>query len=119
MDFLGLQPPELDVPLVELETLDGEIVDLHNGCDLRRVVLDARGLTFEFTRIDFGCVTVLFRDIRILRVEQPPDWAPEESDLFEDLLIRVEGPWPRVVVKAGGLEYEFDCGAVCLALEGD
>jgi hypothetical protein len=114
--FVGLKPPEMDVPLIELETTAGEVLDLYNENSLRAVVFDADGLAFEFIS-DKARLTVLrFRAIRKLRVAQPPDWAPEESSQIEHLLIRRMGPWPRVVFKAGGLDYEFDCGEICLAV---
>lgn len=116
MDFVGLKPPDMDVPLIELEMSDGQVVDLYNENSLRAVVLDERGLTFEFVSDQSRRVDVRFSAIRNLRVEQPPDWAPEESAQIEHLLIRKAGPWPRVVFKAGGLDYEFDCCELCLAL---
>jgi hypothetical protein len=116
MDFVGLKPPEMDVPLIELETSDGEVVDLYNENSLRAVVLDKDGLTFEFISDKSRRIVVRFRAIRNLRVEQPSDWAPEESAQIEHLLIRKDGPWPRVAFKAGGLDYEFDCCELCLAL---
>ena len=118
MDYVGVKPPQLNVPLIELETNDGKIVDLYNDASLRVVVLDERGLAFEFTSNRSSTIVVRFCAIRNLRVEQPPDWAPQESTQIEHLLIREEGPWPRVVFKAGGLDYEFDCGALCLTSEG-
>jgi hypothetical protein len=119
VDFVGVKPPKPNVPLIELETSDGKIVDLYNESTLRTVVLDERGLAFEFTSEEPSSIVVRFCSIRNLRVEQPPDWAPEESTQIEHLLVREEGPWPRVVFKAGGLEYEFDCSTLCLALERD
>jgi hypothetical protein len=117
VDYVGVRPPELNVPLIELETDNGEIVDLYNESSLRRVVLDERGLAFEFISEKSSRIVVQFCAVRNLRVGQPPDWAPQESAQIEHLLIREEGPWPRVVFKAGGLDYEFDCGALWLTLE--
>lgn len=119
MDYVGVKPPERNVPLIELEASDGEIVDLYNESTLRSVVLDERGLAFKFTTGKSGDVVVRFSAIRNLRVEQPSDWAPEESEQIEHLLIRDEGPWPRVAFKAGGLDYEFDCAALSLSMETD
>ena len=116
--FVGLKPPEMDVPLIELETDAGQILDLYNEHSLRAVVLDERGLTFEFVSGQSRRVDLRFSAIRNLRVEQPADWAPEEATQIEHLLIRNEGPWPRVVFKAGGVEYEFDCSELCLLVEG-
>lgn len=104
----------MDVPLIELETTAGEVLDLYNQNSLRATVLDADGLAFEFVSSDSRVTVVRFRAIRNLRVEQPSDWAPEESSQIEHLLIRKIGPWPRVVFKAGGLDYEFDCTEICL-----
>jgi hypothetical protein len=119
VDYVGMKPPEPNVPLIELVTSDGAIVDLYNESTLRAVVIDERGLAFEFISDKSSRIVVRFGGIRNLRVEQPPDWAPQESGQIEHLLIREEGPWPRVVFKAGGLDYEFDCGAICLTLEDD
>jgi hypothetical protein len=106
----------MDVPLIELETTDGEVVDLYNENSLRATVLDADGLAFEFTSDESRVTVVRFRAIRNLRVEQPSDWASEESSQIEYLLIRRIGPWPRIVFKAGGLDYEFDCEEISLAV---
>ena len=104
----------MDVPLIELETADGEVVDLYNENSLRAAVIDVDGLAFEFGSDKSSVIVVRFRAPRNLRVEQPSDWAPEEASQIEHLLIRRIGPWPRVVFKAGGLDYEFDCGEICL-----
>jgi hypothetical protein len=117
IDFVDLKPPELDVPLIELESTDGEIIDLYNEHSLRAVVLDERGLTFEFVSKHSRRVDVRFSAVRNLRVEQPADWVQEEATQIEHLLIRMEGPWPQVLFKAGGLEYEFDCSTLRLALD--
>jgi hypothetical protein len=116
MRFVGLKPPEMDVPLIELETTVGEVVDLYNDNSLRAVILDMEGLAFDFISDESREIVVRFRDIRNLKVEQPSDWAPEESSQIEHLLIRNVGPWPRVVFKAGGFDYEFDCGEICLVV---
>jgi hypothetical protein len=114
MDYVGVKPPELNVPLIELETDDGEVVDLYNESSLRAVVLDEQGLTFKFLWRESRELVVGFSAIRNLRVEQPSDWAPGESAQIEHLLIRPDGPWPQVAFKAGGLDFEFDCGQLCL-----
>jgi hypothetical protein len=116
MDYVGVKPPELNVPLIELETSGGVVVDLYNESSLRAVVLDERGLTFKFLWRKSRELVVGFSAIRNLRVEQPSDWAPEESAQIEHLLIRPEGPWPEVVFKAGGLDFEFDCGQLSVGL---
>ncbi len=115
MNFVGLKPLELNVPLIELETSAGEVVDLYNENWLRSAIINADGLTFEFTSSqgDGRGTLVRFAGLRNLRVEQPPDWVPEESSQIDHLLI--PGPWPRVVFKAGGLEYEFDCAELSLS----
>jgi hypothetical protein len=119
MDYVGVKPPELNVPLIELETNGGVVVDLYNESSLRAVVLDERGLTFKFLWRKSRELVVGFSAIRNLRVEQPSDWAPEESAQIEHLLIRPEGPWPGVVFKAGGLDFEFDCGQLCVGWGND
>ena len=125
MRFVGLKPLEMDKPLIEFETTAGEVLDLYNEHDLRSAVLDADGLAFEFVSTvsesfvpSHSHVVVLrFRGIRNLRVEQPSDWAPQEADQIEDLLIRrTIGPWPQLVFNAGGLDYEFDCEEICLSV---
>ncbi len=122
MNFVGLKPLETDVPLIELRSNSGDVFDLYNNSDLRAVVLAGNELAFEFILSgppeipESRAIVVRFRAMRNLRVEQPPDWAPQESAQIEYLLIRRIGPWPRVVFKAGGLDYEFDCGEICLDL---
>jgi hypothetical protein len=93
---------------------EGGSVDLYNECRLLAVVLKGSQIAFDFSTGTGGSVQVLFREIRGLRVEQPRDWAPGESDQIEHLLIRREGPWPRVVFNAGGLKYEFDAAELLL-----
>jgi hypothetical protein len=112
--FTGAKPPDLDVPLIELEATGGGVVDLYNECRLTTVVLEGSQLGFDFLTLTGSSVRVLFREISRLRVEQPPDWDPREADQIEHLLIRREGAWPRVVFKAGGLSYEFDATELVL-----
>jgi hypothetical protein len=112
--YLGVKPPPLEVPLIELETEDGAIVDLYNDCSLSAVVFDRAGLTFLFARFDAGGVRVAFEGVRELRVEQPHDWVPEEATQIDHLLIRRKGPWPQVLFKAGGLSDEFQAARLCL-----
>jgi hypothetical protein len=118
--FVGLKTPAMDVPLIELEPRSGKLVDLYNDCDLHAVTFSASGLAFDFlpnkSRMahESRSIAVLFRNIQNLRVEQPRDWAPEESSQIDHLLIRQPGPWPQVVFKAGGLEFEFDCAEMVL-----
>lgn len=114
MRYAGTRPPELDVPLIELETPDGRIVDLYNECSLRAVVFDRMGLAFEFAEFTGSTIRLLFSEVRGLRVEQPEDWMPQEADQIDHLLIRREGPFPQVVFKAGGLVYEFDADELSL-----
>lgn len=108
MKYDGLKPPERNVPLIEVEALNGEVIDFYNESRLKAVVLNEDGVTFRFGWRE-SKVVLVFSQIRNLRVEQPADWAPEEIAQIEHLLIRDDGPWPRVVFKAGGLDFEFDC----------
>lgn len=112
--FNGLKPPDLDVPVIELEATEGGVVDLYNECRLISVVFKGSQLCFDFLTRTSSSVRVLFRGVRGLRVEQPSDWAEGEADQIEHLLIRGEGPWPRVDFKAGGLSYEFDAAELAL-----
>lgn len=120
MLFVGLKPPLMDVPLIELEPLSGKPVDLYNDCDLRAVVINGEGIAFEFLPNESRLVqesrstVIRFRSVQNLHVEQPPDWVVNESSQIDHLLLRRPGPWPRVVFKAGGLEYEFDCAEIVL-----
>lgn len=116
VNFVGLKMPPLNEPLIEVETIAGEVLDLYNESHLRRTVVDGEGLGFEFVGTGARAIVLRFRAVHNLRVEQPSDWAPEESTQIEHLLIRPVGPWPRVVFKAGGLTFEFDCGELCLQL---
>ncbi len=117
--FSGMKDLQRDVPLIELETSDGRVVDLYNDFWLRSGVIRGDELAFEFVAAD-PTMTVLVRfiGVRGLHVLQPHDWAEGEAEQIEDLLIRRSGPWPGVVFKAGGLHYEFDCTQLLLAVEG-
>jgi hypothetical protein len=112
--FTGLKQPDLDVPIIELTAPEGGSVDLYNECRLLAVMLKGSQLAFDFSTRTGGSVQVLFREIRGLRVEQPPDWHPGDSAQIEHLLIRREGAWPRVVFNAGGFTYEFDASELVL-----
>lgn len=113
MRFEGVRAPALDAPLIELETPEGELVDLYNECLLESVALRGDVLVFAFVSVAEGTPIVLrFERVRDLRVLQPQDWVPQEASQIDHLLIRSEGPWRGVVFKAGGLEYEFDCAAL-------
>jgi hypothetical protein len=61
IDFHGVKPPELDVPLIDFETDDGAVVDLYNDYRLRGATFEAGGLTFEFTTADKADVRPLPR----------------------------------------------------------
>jgi hypothetical protein len=115
IDYHGVKPPDLDTPLIELETDDDGVVDLYNDCRLRAATFDAEGLTFDFAAADGATIRLQFRGLERLRVEQPPDWVPQEAGQIDHLLIRREGPWPCFEFKAGGLRYEFDAAVVALA----
>jgi hypothetical protein len=116
IQFRGMQVPGFNLPLIELETVDGEVIDLYNDCHLVSVGWSADALAFVFTAVADGrSVSVTFEGVRHLSVVQPDDWVAQESTQIDHLLIRPDGPWRRVVFKAGGLEYEFDCAAIELA----
>jgi hypothetical protein len=94
--FTGMKPPETDVPLIELQTTDGRVVDLYNEHWLHSGIVRGDELTFEFVAADPTVTAVLrFLKVRNLRVVQPEDWAQGEAEQIE--------------FKAGGLDYEFDC----------
>ena len=48
MTFHGVKSPALDIPLIELETPQGDLVDLYNDYHLQSVVLRGDQLTFGF-----------------------------------------------------------------------
>jgi hypothetical protein len=122
VEFIGLKPPPTNVPTIELQPVSGKFVDLYNDCDLLRVVFDADGLAFEFspneTRLadESRSVVVRFRNVRNLSVEQPTDWASQESTQIDHLMIRPPGDWRQGVFKAGGMEFEFDCASMALSM---
>lgn len=119
MKFFGLREPQLDVPVIEVETDDGVVVDLYNENDLRTVVLRGDDLAFEFKATNGQAVTVLeFRGIRGLSTVQPQDWHPGEANQFEHLLVRRTGHSPRIMFKAGGFEYEFSSEELCVTMSG-
>lgn len=106
----------MDVPLIELETPDGQVLDLYNDHSLSSLTVRADELTFEFASSDRGVIFVRFSGVRNLRVDQPADWDPGEAPDIDHLLVRSSGPWPRIVFKAGGLEHEFDCDELRLVV---
>lgn len=114
VDYLGLQPPPLDEGVIELETLDGRIVDLYNESWLRSVVLGPAGLAFNFITADGGKIEVRFDAVRGLTVDQPADWVVQEFRQIERLLIRSPGPWPEIEFNANGMKYEFDAASLTL-----
>ncbi len=116
MRFQGLKAPPLDVPVIELESPGGQLIDLYNEYDLDSVALSGDLLVFLFVSVaDGASVAVQFQGVRDLRVIQPEGWIPEEARQIDHLLVRTDGPWPGVVFKAGGLHYEFDCTVMVLA----
>ena len=109
MKFIGLKEPRMDAPNIEIETLEGLVIDLYNENDLRTVVRRSDELAFEFESVDGSTTAIMkFVGVRDLVVVQPEDWHPGEGNQIEDYLIRRKGPWKHVVFKAGGLEYEFN-----------
>lgn len=110
-----MKPPQRDTPLIEVETIDGRVVDLYNEYRLRSTVMRGDELIFEFAAEDSAVTSLLrFFKVRELSVLQPEDWALEEADQIEHLLVRRTGPWRLIVFRAGGLEYEFDCAELRL-----
>lgn len=113
--FEGLRAPALDESLIDFESSDGKLVDLYNEHDLESVELSGDALTFRFVSVaDAAPTHVRFQGVRNLRVEQSDDWVPEEAGQIDHLLIRSDGPWPGVVFRAGGYDYEFDCTVMVL-----
>lgn len=120
MKFVGMREPRLDSPFIEVEATDGRIVDLYNESNLRSVTRRGDELAFAFEAADgYGLLDAVLRfvEVRDLRVDQPEDWDPMESDQIENLMIRKEGPWRRVVFKAGGLEHEFNAAELRVEIE--
>lgn len=120
MWFKGMRQPEMDDPFIEIETPEGQIVDLYNESDLQSVTRSGDELVFEFRAAEgFGALNAVLRflGVRDLRVVQPEDWHPMEANQIVDLMIRRAGPWRRVIFKAGGLEYEFNAAELRVAVE--
>lgn len=114
-----MRAPELDVPVVEIESLDGEIVDLYNEFDLVSATLSGDVLSFHFVEvIKKTPICVEFQGVRMLSVIQGNDWVTEEGLQIEHLLVRSSGPYQRFMFKAGGFEYEFNCSAMRLVQHG-
>ena len=66
MTFHGVKSPALDIPLIELETPQGDLVDLYNDYHLQSVVLRGDQLTFGFASVTAGTPTdVRFSGVRI------------------------------------------------------
>ncbi len=115
MTFHGVKSPALDIPLIELETPQGDRVDLYNDYQLQSVVLLGDEMTFGFLSVAAGTPTgVRFSGVRDLHIVQPKDWAPPEADQIDHLHIRPSGQWRQITFKAGGLEYDFDCSTMAL-----
>jgi len=114
-----MRDPQTNVPLIEIETTDGRLVDLYNENYLRCVVRRGDDLTFEFDSWPDRTVrtSLQFRGARDLRTSQPDDWHPGEAEQIEHLLVRGKGPWRRIVFKAGGLEYEFNSAELRFVVE--
>jgi hypothetical protein len=120
MRFIGIREPDEDVPLIEVERSDGTVVDLYNENWLRSVVVCGDELTFNFVKADpVNTTSLRFLGFRNLRVVQPRGWAEGEADQMEHLLFRSSGPWRRIVFKAGGLDYEFDCAELRVDFTGN
>ena len=80
MTFHGVKSPALDIPLIELETPQGDLVDLYNDYHLQSVVLRGDQLTFGFASVTAGTPTdVRFSGVRDLHVLQAKDWVPREA----------------------------------------
>lgn len=119
MKFSGMRDPQTDLPLIEIETTDGRVVDLYNEHYLRCVVRRGDELAFEFDSWPDRALraALRFQGVRDLRISQPEDWHPGEAEQIEHLLVRRKGPWPRIVFKAGGLDYEFNSAELRFVIE--
>lgn len=117
VNFVGLKPLEVDVPLIELETSTGEVLDLYNDHSLRATVLDADGLAFEFVSSRSGVSVVRFHAIRNLRVEQPADWAPEESSQIGTFSFGRAVPGPATYSRRVALNTSSIAGRSAFALQ--
>lgn len=122
MRFTNLRPwPEGDLVIV-MEVGD-RWFDLHNDMDF--VALEWRGagtlrLAFAVAagrekdgQPPDGRYALEFEDVRGLVLEQPPDYAPECSDLFEELQLRaIEEGRGELKVLAGDLALSFTAAGV-------
>lgn len=118
--FTGMSDPVMDDTFIEIETTEGQIVDLYNDSRLRSVRRHGDELVFEFEAAEgYGSFDAALRfiGVRDLGVVQPEDWHPREANQIVDLMVRRPGPWKRIVFKAGGLEYEFNAAELCVTIE--
>jgi hypothetical protein len=73
----GRVKPSLNMPLIELEALSGEIVDLYNDHELLGVVLAVDVLICVFTSVSKDRQTVIrLSGVRNYCVRQPENWEP-------------------------------------------
>jgi hypothetical protein len=117
--YVGVKPPPLDVPLVELETEAGRVIDLYNECRLRSVRIESDEWTFAFLSRTSEVIEVRFSGVRRMLLEQPLDFDPREAAQIEHLQVRPEGDWRRFRFLAGGLVYEFDAQELALTVALD
>lgn len=90
--YEGLRPPEIDVPVIDLESVEGTMVDLYNDHTLTSVSLMDDVLLFSFRSvIKTESSAVTFKEVRDLRVVQPEGWVVDEADQIDHLLVRSDG----------------------------
>ena len=122
--YQGLKPIPLNEPVIDFETDDGEVLDLHNGGKVVGIeVATPSDLVVRLTYVEPARwaadaaperhVELRFGSVRGLRAVQAEDYADEASSTFEDLTMW-PSPSPQFMLRTGNFELRFDAGSLRL-----
>jgi hypothetical protein len=122
--YHGLKPIPLNEPVIDFETDDGQILDLHNGGEVVVIeVASPSDLVVRLTYVEPARwtadaapereVELRFGSVRRLTVTQDEDHADEASSTFEDLTAS-PSPTPQFMLRTGNFELRFDAASVHL-----
>ena len=122
--YYGLKPIPLNEPVIDFETDDGLVLDLHNGGELVGIEMASPSdLVVRLTYVEPARwtadaapereVELRFASIRRLTATQDDDHADEASSTFEDLTAW-PSPSPLFMLRTGNFEMRFDAASVHL-----
>jgi hypothetical protein len=122
--YYGLKPIPLNEPVIDFETDDGLVLDLHNGGHVVGIEMASPSdLLVRLTYVEPARwtadaapereVELRFGSIRRLTVTQEDDHADEASSTFEDLT-SWPSPSPLFMLRTGNFEMRFDAASVHL-----